>query len=98
MTSSTVPIVLGRQCLEALVLAVCGGSGVDLTLFKAHGLQDEEERNWFARGENAFKGEDGDEARKEIVQKLIDGSSSTGWAEEQVSQRLYGISHRIIHL
>ena len=34
LTSSSVPLVVGRQALELFVLFLCGGSGVDLSLIR----------------------------------------------------------------
>jgi hypothetical protein len=34
LTSSSVPLIVGRQALEFFVLFLCGGSGVDLSLIR----------------------------------------------------------------
>lgn len=34
LTSSSVPLIVGRQALEYFVLFLCGGSGVDLSLIR----------------------------------------------------------------
>ena len=39
LTSSSVPLVVGRQALELFVLFLCGGSGVDLSLIRPPGGQ-----------------------------------------------------------
>lgn len=81
-------MVVGRQVLSAFVLALCAGSGVSEKVLN-YVLADSsiERQKWESLGQNAFKGDRGEEVRGEVVDGVLAGGSGSGWCDDQVSGR-----------
>ncbi len=95
ITSSDVPTVVSRSVLNSFVLLLCGGSDVPQKLYKpilSQSAEDDstemtqEEKEWFEKGKEVFKGDEGEECIKQIVGGIVARSGLPGWCEEQVSE------------
>lgn len=77
----------GRRVLEAFVTALSGGSGFDkksVPGITSSDLSGEETAAWAGAGEEALKGEEGEEARSKVVEGVLEGGVQAGWSDEQV--------------
>jgi hypothetical protein len=75
-------MVVGRTVLGAYVSALTGG--VD-SLKKPAGDDVAEEKKWADTGAEVFKGENGQEMRKEVVEGVLVPGGLATWCEEQAS-------------
>ena len=81
--------VVGRRVLGAFVIALCAGSGMARRSPVSGEAEDsEDEEKWAGLGTAAFKSVKGGEARREIVEGVLEGGGTGGWYDEQVSFRV----------
>jgi COP9 signalosome complex subunit 4 len=77
-------MVVGRTVLGAYVSALTGGVEVAKP---SSGDNVGEDKKWSDIGSEAFRGEDGSERRKEVVEGVLAPGGLASWCEEQVSAK-----------
>jgi COP9 signalosome complex subunit 4 len=77
-------MVVGRTVLGAYVSALTGG--VELAK-PSSGDNVGEDKKWSDIGSEVFKGQDGSERRKEVVEGVLTPGGLASWCEEQVSAK-----------
>ena len=67
------------------MIALCAGSGSERT-FRTENVEEiGDEEIWDNMGKQAFKGDNGEELRREVVQGVLGTGGTGGWCDSEVS-------------
>ncbi|WVQ94980.1 hypothetical protein IAU59_002072 [Kwoniella sp. CBS 9459] len=95
-TSTSMAMVVGRRVLGAYVTALSAGTTLERTGTAALSLDEEgaeDAPQWEQLGQKAFGGEPGAEIRRDVVDRVLGGGSTSGWCDEQTTVLRHLQSH-----
>ncbi|WWC95077.1 hypothetical protein V866_001929 [Kwoniella sp. B9012] len=95
-TSTSMAMVVGRRVLGSYVIALCAGTSMDKKGTSAIPLDEElsnDQAKYEDLGERAFKSENGEEIRRDVVEGVLSGGGLSGWCDEQTTVLRHLYSH-----
>ncbi|WWC92001.1 uncharacterized protein L201_006955 [Kwoniella dendrophila CBS 6074] len=94
--STTIPMVVGRRVLGLYVISLCSGTSMEKKGTASISLDEEginDKSRYEDLGTQAFKGEKGEEIRRDVVEGVLSGGGLSGWCDEQTTVLRHLHSH-----